>query len=157
MPATAPEIFPLPDAPGAYALLIDLSTPLLLPKDQSLEPGRYVYAGSARGPGGIRARCARHVKPSKIVHWHIDRLTNTARVGAVAAFPEGTECGIVDRLLSAHGAWTPIRGFGSSDCTRCAAHLVRLDAAFDLAAAAEDLAAACGAQRAVIWSHPRPD
>ncbi|MFL5280923.1 MAG: DUF123 domain-containing protein [Rhodopila sp.] len=31
----------------------------------SLLPGRYLYAGSARGPGGMRARLDRHLRRNK--------------------------------------------------------------------------------------------
>ena len=45
-----------------------------------LAPGCYVYAGSARGPGGIRARVRRHLRPDKTPHWHIDQVTAYAKL-----------------------------------------------------------------------------
>jgi Uri superfamily endonuclease len=40
-----------------------------------LSAGRYFYCGSAKGPGGLRGRLARHMRRGKPVHWHIDQLT----------------------------------------------------------------------------------
>ncbi|MCY4547764.1 MAG: hypothetical protein OXC28_05300 [Defluviicoccus sp.] len=50
---------PLPDAPGAYALILRLARETRLDIRTLGRPvlpaGLYLYAGSARGPGGIRA------------------------------------------------------------------------------------------------------
>jgi Uri superfamily endonuclease len=119
-----------PAAPGAYWLVIELDAALDLDLPRRaparLAPGRYVYCGSAFGPGGIRARVARHRKRDKAVRWHIDRLTAVGRVVAVRAEPGGRECDLVAEVLARPGASVPVAGFGSSDCRRCAAHLVRL-------------------------------
>lgn len=120
----------LPVGPGAYVLMLELRRPLRLAiatlPATTLPPGRYAYAGSARGPGGIRARVHRHLKKDKKAHWHIDRLTARARVIEVVAYPDGDECARLADLLRAPGASIPVLGFGSSDCRRCAAHLVAL-------------------------------
>ncbi|CCQ75003.1 DUF123 domain-containing protein [Magnetospira sp. QH-2] len=154
MKTTIEKTSDLPNLPGAYALVMDLLAPLALPNGERLAPGLYVYAGSARGPGGIRARCGRHVKSAKSVRWHIDRLTNAAGVRAVAAFPDGTECAIADHLIADHGAETPVPGFGSSDCRHCLSHLLKLPAAFDVTGAADLIATACGGSESVIWRCP---
>jgi len=118
----------LPAAPGAYLLLIALAVPLDLEirslTRATLARGRYLYAGSARGPGGIRARVARHFKQEKARHWHVDHLT--AATAEITAFPvpDGRECALVEALLAGGGWQTAVRGFGSSDCRRCAAHLL---------------------------------
>ena len=99
--------------------------------------GYYLYMGSALGPGGLRARLARHRRDSesasqsnsgqtgKKLHWHIDYLLQQAQLVEVwsVASEERLECkwGEVARRLS--GAQVPVRGFGSSDC-RCPAHLI---------------------------------
>jgi len=91
-----------------------------------LPPGRYAYVGSAKGSGGIRARVRRHLGAHKKVHWHVDHLTAVASVTEVLAYPDGHECDIVERLLRRRRTTTPVVGFGSSDCKRCAAHLLAL-------------------------------
>ncbi len=116
--------------PGAYLLVIDLDAPLALPIPKgaaaTLAPGRYGYCGSAYGPGGIRARVARHLRRAKSIRWHIDRLTAAGRVVAVEAAPGGHECALMDDLRALPGVSIPVPGFGSSDCRRCPAHLVSL-------------------------------
>ncbi len=120
----------LPDAKGAYLLLIDLTCPLLLPQrfdGRALPPGRYGYAGSAYGPGGIRARCRRHLDRRVKRHWHVDWLTSAADGLQVMSFPGGRECALIETLIAGLPARCPIPGFGSSDCHRCPAHLVGFD------------------------------
>ena len=128
----------LPPGPGAYLLVIDLAGPLALdvPRNSpaTLTPGRYVYCGSAHGPGGIRARVARHRKPEKALRWHVDRLTAAGRVVAVHGEPGGRECDLVDRVLATPGAAIPAPGFGSTDCRRCPSHLIRVADDFSAAA-----------------------
>lgn len=116
-------------APGAYALLIYLAEPVPFARKglgSASLAGWHVYAGSARGGGGIRARLQRHFRSGKPVHWHVDELTNAAARIAALAIPGGSECDIVARLLQS-GRFTPaLPGFGSSDCKICTAHLLRL-------------------------------
>ena len=118
---------PLPEAPGAYALVLRLAREARLDIRTLGRPvlpaGLYLYAGSARGPGGIRARVARHLRQPKARIWHIDRLTEAAAVERVIAFPGGRECAIADFAL-ARGARAPIPRFGASDCRACEAHLL---------------------------------
>lgn len=89
-------------------------------------PGRYAYVGSARGPGGIRARVRRHLRRHGKRHWHVDRLTAVAAVEAVHTFPGAEECDVVAALRAGIGCGVPAAGFGSSDCRRCQAHLLAL-------------------------------
>ncbi len=91
-----------------------------------LPPGRYAYVGSAKGAGGIRARVRRHLRVDKKLRWHVDHLTAVARVVEIAAHPGADECDIVDALVARRRARMPVAGFGSSDCRRCASHLVAL-------------------------------
>lgn len=115
----------LPIFPGAYVLIVELATEttVQLPKRQGLvlPKGRYLYCGSAKGPGGIKARVARHMRRDKPIRWHIDQLTSAGRVNGAWVFPNGNECELV-RSLSVLPV--PIPGFGSSDCPRCASHLL---------------------------------
>ena len=126
------DFLDLPNLPGAYVLILDLARPVILTltrfKGLRLEPGRYAYAGSARGPGGIRARCKRHLRRDKKQHWHIDYLTTRTSRITVAAFPGGDECNLVETISKATPTGFPLPGFGSSDCSCCTSHLLHLTA-----------------------------
>lgn len=115
-------------APGAYALLLHLDPPVRFARNGMAATslaGWHVYAGSARGSGGIRARLRRHFRPDKAIHWHVDELTNAAAQMSALAITDGSECEIVERLLQS-GLFEPaLAGFGSSDCKHCTAHLLR--------------------------------
>lgn len=135
----------LPEERGAYVLLIYLAAPVPLPRrfaGKNLAEGRYGYAGSARGPGGIRGRCRRHPNPHAKCHWHVDWLTRSARDVQVIARPGGSECSLINSLAGQPFVGFPLKGFGSTDCRRCPAHLVRFDGydQWDDLAAALDLA-----------------
>jgi Uri superfamily endonuclease len=98
--------------------------------DIEFPPGWYLYCGSARGPGGLAARVARHRRrlgSAKRAHWHIDYLRQRAAwVGAWARTGRGRlECDWAAALACLPGAERVAPGFGASDC-RCPAHLVRL-------------------------------
>ncbi len=71
----------IPAHRGAYLLLIELTkaTDVRLSNKRraSLVPGHYLYAGSAYGPGGLKARIARHMRRAKVQRWHVDQLTKT--------------------------------------------------------------------------------
>jgi Uri superfamily endonuclease len=115
-------------AKGAYALLIHLDVAVPFARrgtTQLIAPGCYVYAGSANGQGGIRARLRHHLRREKRPHWHVDHLTNAAQRVEALTLPGGSECAIVARLGEALGPKTPVAGFGSSDCRVCASHLLR--------------------------------
>jgi len=114
-----------PSAPGAYILQIDIaesvSVTIAGQSATELTAGRYLYCGSAKGAGGLRARLARHMRRGKSVHWHIDQLTERGRVIGSWIVPNGRECELVAMLGSLP---MPILGFGSSDCRRCRSHLL---------------------------------
>ena len=86
-----------------------------------LEPGGYLYCGSAKGPGGLKARIARHLRTDKKPHWHVDRLTAAALKVTAWAYVGGDECALVRALAPLPH---PIPGFGSSDCPTCPSHLL---------------------------------
>ena len=117
----------LPCTKGAYGLLVTLhsATPLPARFHRNLAPGLYCYLGSAWGPGGIRARCRRHLRRCKTQRWHIDWLTTRAAAIEAVARPGLTECALTEALLERPGIGVPIHGFGSSDCRRCPSHLLR--------------------------------
>jgi Uri superfamily endonuclease len=119
----------IPDGKGAYGLAIRLDHAVeftLQSRDPvRLESGWLVYAGSAKGPGGIRARLRRHLRRDKALHWHVDRLTLAAvEIVAVPQFGD-SECAIIDRLLQSPNFDIAVRGFGNTDCRMCESHLLR--------------------------------
>ena len=114
-----------PSAPGAYILQVDIAENVLVTiagrSPTELTAGRYLYCGSAKGPGGLRARLARHMRHGKSVHWHIDQLTERGIIIGSWIVPNGRQCELVAMLGSLP---MPIPGFGSSDCNRCRSHLL---------------------------------
>lgn len=124
----APDLSLLPAEPGSYILVLEWRKggtirsgpfpPLVFPG------GLYLYCGSARGPGGIRARVGRHLFGGRTPHWHIDHLRARTRPRAVWACTssERLEC-VWARAIARQGPfWAPAPRFGASDC-RCPAHL----------------------------------
>jgi Uri superfamily endonuclease len=123
------DVHRLPAMRGAYVLILNLVHEVHLDRPRqaarALSPGWYIYAGSARGAGGIRARLARHFREEKRNHWHIDQLTFAAgaRIWASPA-PESHECDLVAKLVRSKLFRTAFAGFGSTDCSQCEAHLL---------------------------------
>jgi Uri superfamily endonuclease len=128
--STSLEKHKIPAACGTYALL------LLCQRSRRVDIGKlgarsillgwYVYVGSAFGPGGLRARCRRHLRSPQRRHWHIDYLRPVTSVQAIwfTSDPVPREhqwAGIIGDL---EGASAPILHFGSSDCS-CPSHLFR--------------------------------
>jgi Uri superfamily endonuclease len=64
--------------PGTYALVLSSEKRKAIQVGKlgtlHVQPGFYVYVGSAFGPGGVRARLAHHMSLAKHPHWHIDYL-----------------------------------------------------------------------------------
>lgn len=149
MRAVAEPAGRLPAAAGIYALVLVLDAPARLRVGRlgriDFAPGAYLYVGSARGPGGLRARVGRHVRrdPAQPRHWHVDYLKRAAEIVDVWYAPrvERTEHDWAAALAALPGATIPIPRFGASDC-KCAAHLVRFRAAPRLAAVMRALPAA---------------
>jgi Uri superfamily endonuclease len=118
---------------GTYILVLDAMKSLELTVGClgtfNLPAGRYAYVGSARGPGGLHARLARHLGAEKRRRWHIDYLTEALPAIYVYAKQneERQECAWVRCLLSLPDISVPVPRFGSSDCREgCPAHLLRL-------------------------------
>jgi Uri superfamily endonuclease len=114
--------------PGTYALVLTShkTSPVGIGSLGTLElqPGFYVYVGSAFGTGGLAARIRHHTQIAAHPHWHIDYLRAACDLIEIwftteAARREHLWAGAVTRLP---GAGVPMPGFGSSDC-QCAAHL----------------------------------
>lgn len=112
-----------PQQKGGYILILELSAArtinvgrlgaILFPK------GFYAYLGSALG--GFKTRVNRHLNPKKEPKWHIDYLSNEARI--LKVFFYGTEKRLECLLSQVLTEELPsITGFGSSDC-QCRSHL----------------------------------
>jgi Uri superfamily endonuclease len=116
-------------AMGTYLLLARLSEPTRLTVGRlgafCFQAGWYAYAGSALGPGGLRARLARHARTQKRIHWHIDYLLKAARLETSwqAVCPIRLECTWAATLSKLPSAQIAIQKFGASDC-RCPGHLI---------------------------------
>ncbi len=113
---------------GVYLLIIEIQKPLTIVIGNTrykLEPGYYIYVGSAWGPGGLRSRIARHIRKDKKIHWHIDRITSTpfTAVKTICLLPgappyyESRIAGILSAKLDF------IPGFGSTDRRGDTSHL----------------------------------
>ena len=81
-----------------------------------LEPGLYAYIGSAYGPGGLRARLGRHLRPEKKLRWHIDQISTNTLDKFAYGWTGGKECDLRASLDANCPAAYPLPGFGSSDC-----------------------------------------
>lgn len=114
--------------PGTYALILraDRRQTVQVGRLGQLvvEPGCYVYVGSALGPGGVRARIGHHARLATRPHWHIDYLRRAATLRHVWYAYEAVrrEHAWADIFAHLPGASIPLPGFGASDCT-CLTHL----------------------------------
>ena len=118
--------------PGYYILVLEVPKRLVVNTKANrrfiLDPGFYIYIGSARGSGGLIARVNRHFRRNKKLFWHIDYLTTRRSVRIVAVY---TLVDMVDpqrdyeSLLSVKLSrlLEPVEGFGTSDKPRDKAHL----------------------------------
>ncbi len=124
------SVGPIPALPGTYILVLAAQTrrPVSVGALGSLEvePGFYAYVGSALGPGGLRARVARHRGRARAPHWHIDYLRRHTALREIWFSADGVrrEHGWAAALARDAGATIPCVGFGASDCG-CSAHLFR--------------------------------
>jgi len=126
----------IPNTPGAYGFVTRLQEPLQLDIGKFdrviLNKGLYFYGGSAYGPGGLKARLGRHIRPKSSLHWHIDHITSKGRLIALGIVAGGSECALVAQAAAMRNAEFPVPGFGSSDCSTCQSHLVKLKRVRDI-------------------------
>jgi Uri superfamily endonuclease len=119
------------DGQGTYLLLIQMKTKAEIAVGRlgtfAFPMGWYLYAGSALGPGGLRARLARHRRTQKRLHWHVDYLLQRGLLWASWHTASATrlECSWARAVLDLAGARIAIGRFGASDC-HCASHLIYL-------------------------------
>lgn len=84
--------------------------------------GFYVYLGSAQN--SMKHRIKRHLQKEKKLRWHIDYLLQYAEVTDIYQYAgiKAAECILSHKIGSLKNAVTPVKGFGSSDCS-CVSHL----------------------------------
>jgi Uri superfamily endonuclease len=117
-----------PGDPGTYALVLKASRNQKIPVGRLgrliVQPGFYVYVGSALGPGGIASRVSRHYRLDKSLRWHIDYLRAVTELDQAwyAIGDTRRECDWAAAVSRIRGAKVPLEGFGASDC-RCKSHL----------------------------------
>jgi len=127
---------PLPARKGTYLLIVRLLHPTRLQIGKlgafDLQAGRYAYAGSALGTGGLAARLAHHQRHHRSLHWHIDYLLCAGVPEAVwyVELSVRLECVWAGAVAALPGASRPIPRFGASDCL-CPGHLIGLPPASD--------------------------
>ena len=115
---------------ASYVLYLELDVPRTLRVgalgDVVFEKGGYLYVGSAKRNRDARIR--RHLARTKKVRWHVDYLTVLGDVAIEQVWiADGVEeCAAVQALLSVDGVSPAVRGFGSGDCRRRPAHLLRV-------------------------------
>ncbi len=121
----------LPPLRGSYVVHLYLPFPQIIKVGRlgsyCLPVGHYLYAGSARGAGGLRARLGRHLRGGSVLHWHIDYLRAVAEVHGVlyTVTDRALECEWSQALAQLPYARIPVPHFGSSDCrSGCRAHLI---------------------------------
>ena len=118
----------LSKSPGTYALILSANHDEQIQVGQlgplTVEHGFYVYTGSARGPGGLAARVARHCREGKKLWWHIDYLRVVTQVIEVWCLEgeDRLECRWGEYFAGMRSAAVPVNGFGASDCA-CRSHL----------------------------------
>lgn len=126
------SIVPDPPNRGAYRIYIELIRDIKLIVgalgEFELLSGVYVYTGSAMR--NLEARVARHLSSEKKIRWHIDYLLARpeAKIVKTELFPSDVkiECDLNLEILSNTGSKIPIPKFGSSDCSGCPAHLIKI-------------------------------
>ena len=120
---------------GSYVLVLRLASNRSISighvGQRVLPAGRYMYCGSALGPGGLSSRLARHRRPEKRLHWHIDYFLEHAAIEGIWVINAQTrlECAVARSLCDL--GCVPIAGVGASDC-RCVGHLLLSTNALDL-------------------------
>lgn len=114
---------------GAYVLLLNSPGLDILVGSLgrvSIPRGLICYIGSAKGPGGLKARIMRHFRRDKVRKWHIDYLTANPEIKTLGALAVvgGDESALV-KLVSELGE-PLIPGFGCSDRKQDLTHLFLL-------------------------------
>ncbi|MFO7881382.1 MAG: GIY-YIG nuclease family protein [Kosmotogaceae bacterium] len=100
---------------GSYLLFIKVSRRIEVSSkksDWTIEPGLYIYVGSAMST--LTGRIKRHLTEKKKKHWHIDFLTSRSEIFLILLLPSETKVEKdISQFVSKFGI--PIKGFGSTD------------------------------------------
>jgi Uri superfamily endonuclease len=124
----------IPEIGGTYILIMNVVDDLYVKIGclgrHELKKGIYIYVGSARGPGGLKARIYRHLKLNKKVRWHIDYLTVNPKVKIKAIFYLESrallETVIAKKLFNDDFFEGVVKGFGCTDKRSSYTHLYKL-------------------------------
>ncbi|MHC2068127.1 GIY-YIG nuclease family protein [Bremerella sp. T1] len=120
--------------PGVYVLIFYLHKKMWITFDKKgskhyFDRGWYAYVGSARGPGGLHSRVARHQRRSdhgKRMHWNVDYFREHAVLREVwygKTDDPQTEHTWAKTMGTLRGAGVPVEQFGASDCSAgCRSH-----------------------------------
>ena len=114
--------------PGTYALILTASHQKEIAVGMlgrlSVQPGYYVYIGSAFGSGGVHSRLVHHINRASKLHWHIDYLRGITEIVEIwyTHDPHKREHEWALIFQEMPLAVIPLLNFGASDC-RCPAHL----------------------------------
>ena len=156
MPAmTDPLLAQIPARPGSYVLWLAATRRQRIIVGSlgalAVQPGVYAYAGSAQGPGGLRARLRHHLGVARRLHWHVDYLRRVTQPLELwlCEDPQASEHAWAAALGATAGAAMPLARFGASDCS-CPAHLLRFAALPDFTTLAPRVQAATGARRPAL-------
>jgi Uri superfamily endonuclease len=118
----------IPDRSGTYALILLAEKPAQLTVGRlgslQIATGYYAYAGSAFGPGGLRARLSHHNRITDAPHWHMDYLRPQVDIVEIwyTSDEKSREHQWAGHLAAHKRASLPLPGFGASDCA-CRTHL----------------------------------
>ncbi|MGC9084248.1 MAG: GIY-YIG nuclease family protein, partial [Anaerolineae bacterium] len=113
-----PGMEDVPRLPGTYVLILRAEEARWVRVGQlgefHIPSGWLAYGGSARGPGGLSARLARHLRHPKPLVWHVDFLRAVAHPVAVwwATGTDRRECLWAAALAQMPGSSQPIPGLG---------------------------------------------
>ena len=152
----------IPSLPGTYLLHMVMGVPAMVTVGClgkfHLQPGNYLYIGSALGPGGLSSRIRHHQRISSQPIWHIVWFRPHACIRKVICLlsAERLECAICAHIASLEGVTVPIIGFGSSDChNKCRAHFYYLSHLIDTGKVFRELPEIFPGKDFVIINNPK--
>lgn len=125
---------PFPSEHGSYILASEILNPVNSVIGalgiRFFKPGVYLYAGSAKGFGGINSRISHHLRVNPRFTWHFDYLRPHLDPREVwfLISEDRLECKFIDILHKSNLVEQSIKKFGSSDChNQCFSHLLFTD------------------------------